>query len=68
MDKGYKGGQSPGERHVRSGPISKTLHAVCPFLFTLQVMALNTDFPDTEGEEAAYLNNNILVTMKWCEF
>jgi len=29
MDQGYGGGQSPGERSIRSGIISKTSPAVC---------------------------------------
>jgi len=54
MDRGYGG--SSGERRVQSGPISKTSHALCACPFTLQDMVLNTDLPNTEGEQAATLN------------
>jgi hypothetical protein len=37
-------------------------------LFYSQNFVLNTDFPVTEAEQAASLNNNILVTMEWYEF
>ena len=62
IDKVYGEGQSPGKICVRSGRISKISYAVCACLFTLQIMVLNTDFPDTEGEQAATLNNNYLIT------
>jgi hypothetical protein len=65
---GDRGGQSPGERRVRSGPMSKITNPVSIYRFTLQDKSHSTDFPDPEGARATPLNGNILVYMAWCDF
>jgi len=59
--------QSPGERHVRSRIVSKTLNPVCAYIITLQDMAHRTDFPNPDGARATDLNVDILVYMVWCD-
>ena len=46
--------------------MSKTTHPVRAYLSTLQDMAHSTDFSDSGGVRATNLNDNILVSMDWC--
>jgi hypothetical protein len=57
--------QSPGDRRVGAGPMSKTTHPVRAYLSTLQDMAHSTGFPDSDGARATNLSGNILVSMTW---
>jgi len=57
-------GKIPGERGVGAGPVSKATLPVRAYLSTLQDMAHNTDFPDSDGARTTNLNDNNLVS-KW---
>ena len=59
--------QIPGESHVLSRLVSKTLNTVCAYLIALQDMAHRGDFPDPDGARTTNLNVDIVVYMAWSD-
>lgn len=60
MEKGYNGGQTPGERRVRSGIISKTSHEVFACLFLPKLWFSTQIFPTPKENK-----RRLLTTISW---
>jgi hypothetical protein len=60
---GDREGQSPGERRVRLGPMSKTTNPALHTFLLSKIWHTARNFPDPDGASATTFNGNILVYM-----